>query len=139
MLVMAMVGGLIALQPAINSGLGRETGSLPAALISFAVGTVALTLIVALSGQLADVRFAVDARPVYLLGGLLGAAYVFTSLVVVREVGAGGVVAATITGQLTFSVVIDRLGILGLEETPITVDRALGVLLLLAGTWLVVR
>lgn len=138
-IAMAVVGGLIAMQPAINSGLGRATGSLPAALISFAVGTAALTLLVALRGQLADVRFATDVAPVYLLGGLLGAAYVFASLVVVREVGAGGVVAATITGQLTFSVVLDRLGILGLEQVPITVERVLGVALLLAGTYLVVR
>jgi bacterial/archaeal transporter family-2 protein len=138
-LVMAAVGGLIALQPAINSGLGRATGSLPAALVSFAIGTAALVVLVALSGQLADVRFALDVKPVYLLGGLLGAAYVFTSLVVVREVGAGGVVAATITGQLTFSVVIDRLGILGLDQEPISFERVLGVALLLAGTYLVVR
>ena len=43
----ALVGGLIALQPPINAGLGRATGSLPAALVSFAVGTLVLALIVA--------------------------------------------------------------------------------------------
>ena len=70
---------------------------------------------------------------------MLGAAYVFTALVTVSSIGAGGVAAATITGQLTLSVVIDRLGILGLEEQPITVERVLGVALLLAGTFLIVR
>lgn len=139
MLVMVAVGGLVALQPAINSGLGRATGSLPAALVSFVIGTVALAVLVGLSGQLADVRHALDVKPVYLLGGLLGAAFVFTSLIVVREVGAGGVVAATITGQLTLSVLIDRLGILGLDQVPISFERVLGVALLLAGTYLVVR
>lgn len=138
-LLTATVGGLIAMQPAINSGLSRETGSLPAALISFLVGTVALALIVGLAGQAGNVRFAFDAGPVYLLGGLLGALYVTMALIAVREIGAGGVAAATITGQLTFSVIIDRMGILGLEETPLTIDRVIGVLLLLAGTWLVVR
>jgi len=138
-IITAAVGGLIAMQPAINSGLGRATGSLPAALISFLVGTLALAVVVGLSGQLGNVRFAFDVAPVYLLGGLLGALWVTMALITVREIGAGGVAAATITGQLTASVIIDRLGILGLEETPITVDRALGVLLLLAGTWLIVR
>ena len=52
-------------------------------------------------------------------------------------VGAGALV--TITGQLTGAVVADRLGILGLEQTPITADRLLGVALLVAGTYLVVR
>ena len=51
MLLTAVVGGLIALQPPINAGLGRATGSLPAALVSFTVGTLLLALIVALSGD----------------------------------------------------------------------------------------
>jgi transporter family-2 protein len=134
-----VVGGLIAVQPAINSGLGRATGSLPAALISVLVGTAALATIVALSGQVGDVRFAFDVRPIYLIGGLLGAVYVTMALITVREIGAGGVAAATITGQLTASVLLDRLGVLGLEETSITASRLLGVGLLLAGTYLIVR
>ncbi len=138
-LVTALVGGLIALQPAINSGLGRATGSLPAALLSFLVGTVALTAIVALSGQAGELRFALDVRPIYLIGGLLGAVYVTMALITVREIGAGGVAAATITGQLTASVLLDRLGVLGLEQTPLSATRALGVALLLAGTYLIVR
>jgi uncharacterized membrane protein YdcZ (DUF606 family) len=36
-------------------------------------------------------------------------------------------------------VVIDRLGILGLEKTPVTGTRIAGLVLLLAGTYLVVR
>ncbi len=35
----AAVGGLIALQAPINSGLGRTIGSLQAAFVSFLVGT----------------------------------------------------------------------------------------------------
>ena len=34
-ILMAAVGGLIALQPAINAGLGRATGNIAAALVSF--------------------------------------------------------------------------------------------------------
>src|SRR5215207_9079012 len=53
--------------------------------------------------------------------------------------GLGGVTAATIAGQLTLAVVIDRLGWLGVEQKPITVARILGVLLLAAGVTLIVR
>lgn len=138
-LIVAVVGGLIALQPAINAGLGRTTGSFPAALVSFAIGTLALAAIVAISGQLSGVRFALDVEPLYLLGGLLGAVYVTTALITVSEIGAGGVAAATITGQLTASVLLDRAGALGLEQSPLTLSRVLGVALLLAGTYLIVR
>jgi transporter family-2 protein len=136
---MAVVGGAIALQAPINAGLGKATGSFAAALVSFMVGTLVLAAIVVLSGKAAGVGEATSVEWYYLLGGLLGAAYVFTSLVVVDEIGAGGVAAATITGQLTASVLLDRLGVLGLEETPLTWERLLGVGLLLAGTYLVVR
>jgi transporter family-2 protein len=138
-IMMAGVGGAIALQPPINAGLGRATGSLAAALISFLVGTLILAAIVGISGQASGLGSAFDVRWYYLLGGVLGALWVATSLVAVRSIGAASVVAATITGQLVGAVVADRLGILGLSETPITLDRMLGVVLLLAGTYLVVR
>jgi bacterial/archaeal transporter family-2 protein len=138
-LLTAFVGGLIALQPPINAGLGRATGNLPAALVSFAVGTLLLALIVALSGKAGGLASTFDVRWYYLLGGMLGAAYVTIALIAVSSIGAGGVAAATITGQLTTAVIIDRLGILGLEETPLGATRIAGVVLLLAGTYLVVR
>lgn len=138
-LVTACVGGLIALQPVINAGLGRATGSLAAALVSFGVGTLLLAAIVALSGQAGGLGSVGDLPWYYLLGGVLGAAYVTTALITVSSIGAGGVAAATITGQLTASIVLDRLGVLGLEHTPITLERVVGVALLLAGTFLIVR
>jgi bacterial/archaeal transporter family-2 protein len=135
----ATAGGLIALQAPINAGLGRATGSLPAALVSFLVGTVALVAIVVLSGKAGGLSSTFDVRWYYLLGGLLGAVYVSTALIAVTAIGAGGVAAATVTGQLVASVAIDRLALFGLDEVPLTPARVLGVVLLLAGTVLVVR
>jgi bacterial/archaeal transporter family-2 protein len=138
-LLTAVAGGLIALQAPINAGLGKATGSLAAALVSFAVGTVALTAIVVLSGKAGGLGSASDVSWYYLIGGLLGAIYVTNALIAVSAIGAGGVAAATITGQLVASVAIDRLGWFGLEEVPLSPERLIGVVLLLAGTVLVVR
>jgi transporter family-2 protein len=138
-LATACVGGLIALQAPINSHLGKATGTFPAALISFGVGTAVLLVIVAVSGGFDEVSGATDVRLQYLTGGLLGAAYVTTVLLTVRTLGAGGVTAATVAGQLTTAMVIDRLGILGLDKTPITAPRVIGAMLLFAGTVLVIR
>jgi transporter family-2 protein len=138
-LIMAAVGGFIALQAPINAGLGKATGSFAAALVSFAVGTLILAAIVVASGKAGGVPEAANVQWYYLLGGILGAAYVFSALVLVDEIGAGGVAAATVTGQLVTSVLLDRLGVLGLEQTSLSWDRLLGVGLLLVGTYLVVR
>jgi transporter family-2 protein len=136
----ALVGGLIALQAPINSMLGRAVGTWQAAAVSFGVGTIVLVGIVLLGaggfGDLGEVR---HLSWYYLLGGVLGAAYVTTVLVTVRSLGAGGVTAATIAGQLTMAIVVDQLGILGVHRHPIDAARVVGVLLLAAGTYLVVR
>ncbi len=137
--LMAVVGGCIALQAPINAGLGKSTGSFAAATISFAVGTALLAAIVVLSGRAGGIGGVAHVEWYYLLGGALGAAYVFSALVLVDEIGAGGVAAATVTGQLTLSVVLDRIGFLGLEQEPLSAPRLIGVALLLAGTYLVVR
>jgi bacterial/archaeal transporter family-2 protein len=136
---MALVGGCIALQAPINAGLGKSTGNFAAATVSFAVGTVLLAAIVVASGKAGGLPSAAHVQWYYLLGGALGAAYVFSALVLVSEIGAGAVAAATVTGQLTTSVILDRIGFLGLDREPLTLSRVAGVGLLLAGTYLVVR
>jgi len=137
---MVGAGGLIALQAPINSKLGKAIGSLPAASVSFAIGLVALVAITLLfAGGFGDLGKAADLPWYYLLGGVLGAVYVTSALISVRTLGAGGVTAATIAGQLTLSLVIDRLGVLGLDERQLNWQRVLGVALLALGTFLVVR
>ncbi|CAN5544442.1 DMT family transporter [soil metagenome] len=136
----AAVGGLIALQAPINSQLGRTVGSFQAAAVSFTFGTVLLVAIVLVAGGgFGEVGEARGLPWYYLTGGVLGAAYVTTVLVTVRSLGAGGVVAATIAGQLAMAVVIDQLGVLGIEKQPVTALKLLGIALLAAGTFLVVR
>jgi transporter family-2 protein len=139
-LLTAFTGGLVALQAPINSLLGRSIGTWQAACLSFAIGTAALICIAALAkgglGQIAEAR---HVPWHYLLGGLLGAAYVTSILVTVRSLGAGGVVAATIAGQLAVSVVVDHYGLLGVAKQPVTVLKVFGIVLLGFGTYLVVR
>ena len=133
-LLTAGAGGLIAMQAPINAGLGKETGSLPAALVSFGIGTIALAAIVVLSGKAGGLTSVGDVSWYYLLGGLLGAVYVANALIAVTAIGAGGVAAATVAGQLTASVAIDRLGLFGLDEVALSPERIVGVALLIAGT-----
>ena len=139
-LATAFAGGLVAMQAPINSGLGKAVGSLPAASFSFAIGLVALVGITFVSGEgFGQIGEIGGLSWYYLIGGLLGAVYVTTVLISVRTLGAGGVTAATIAGQLSMSVALDQLGILGLAQRGLTPGRVIGVALLAAGVCLVVR
>lgn len=136
----ALVGGAIALQAPINSMLGRTVGTFQAAAVSFTIGTAVLIGIVFVAaGGFGDLGQARHLPWYYLTGGVLGAAYVTTVLVTVRTLGAGGVTAATIAGQLTAAVIVDHLGVLGVERHPVTLVRLAGIALLAGGTYLVVR
>ena len=139
-LLTAIAGGFVALQAPINSMLGKSVGTFQAAFVSFALGTIVLALIAALvKGGFGTIGAARELSWYYLTGGLLGAIYVTTVLVTVRTLGAGAVVAATITGQLTMSVLADHFGWLGVNRDPVSLLKVVGIVLLGLGTYLVVR
>jgi transporter family-2 protein len=131
----------VGIQAPVNSRLARSLGeSLPAACVSFIVGTLALVLITSVSKN-GFASFANVGRVPWwgFLGGLLGAAYVTVAILTVRTLGASGLTAAVIGGQLLMSVVIDRFGLLGIPRQAIGLERVVGLLLLVVGVALVVR
>jgi transporter family-2 protein len=131
------VGALIAFQPPINSELAKRTTVVAAAFISTVLATVALGVLTVVLGEAGEVRRVPHIPVGYLTGGFMGAVLISVSLVTVRTLGAGGVVAATVAGQLVISALLDRFGVLGLERVGLTPGRLLGFALLFAGTALV--
>jgi bacterial/archaeal transporter family-2 protein len=134
-------GGLVAAQAPVNNVLSKKVGTLGAVSVNFLVGTVIVLVVTfAFAGGIKNIQ-GVDTPAwwYWLFGGLAGVAIVLTTLVTVRELGAGGVTAATIAGQLTLSIVLDRMGVLGLDERAITWEKVLGIAFLAAGTVLIVR
>ena len=133
-------GCLVGMQAPINSRLGKSVGTAQAATISFLVGTAALLVVTSFwKGGLGGLSNLGRAPWWALVGGLLGAVYVTVALVAVRTLGASGLTAVVITGQLVISVVIDRFGLVGVARQHIGAGRILGLVLLVAGVVLVVR
>jgi transporter family-2 protein len=115
-------------------------GTWQAAFVNFAVGLAILAVVLAVAaggfGGLAEMPRA----PWWaLIGGACGVAVVTSSIVAVGDLGAGGITAAIVAGQLTASVVIDRFGWFGVREQPITAAKLAGIALLAVGVYLVVR
>jgi transporter family-2 protein len=137
--VAAVVGGLVAAQAPLNSQLGRTVGGLQASVVALAVSFVALLALAAVTEGLGGIRRIGDA-PLYVAigGGLAGALYVGSIVFTVRALGATGLTAVTIAGQLALAMVIDHFGWLGVERSPITAVKVAGIALLALGTWLVI-
>lgn len=131
--LMVLVGVQFAAQAPVNGGLGRTVGPLAAALVSFAVGNVALLVICIAGGQI-DGLSSIDDAPLWQLsGGLIGATYVALAAITISRIGAGVIAAVTVTGQLACSVVVDHFGWFGIEIHDVTGPRIFGLVLLLAG------
>ena len=138
--VAAVIGGLVAAQAPLNSQLGRTVGGLQASVVALFVSFVALLALAALTEGVGGIRRIGDAPlHVALGGGLVGALYVGSIVFTVRALGAGGLTAVTISGQLGLAMVIDHFGWLGVEKSSITLVKVSGVVLLALGTWLVIR
>lgn len=129
-----VLGLAVGVQHPLNALLSETVGDITSSLVNFATGTLLLAVMVGTTGRFARFRGARRPRPFYLLGGLFGVIVVVASVVVVKVVGATVLFAATVTGQLFGSVVLDRVGAFGLDRRPLDSRRTAGLVLLLAGT-----
>lgn len=131
-------GALVALQAPTNAMLSRAVASpVNAALISFAVGLIGLVIAALLLGARpnpAEVR----ALPWYgWIGGLYGAVFVAVAAFAAPRIGLTFFLTASIGGQLAMALWLDRAGAFGLPPQEVSPGRVAGVLLVLAGAWLV--
>jgi len=133
------VGGLIALQPPANAALAQHVGDLGAALISAAITVTILALLLVVFAEPSRLSGLIGFKPQYAIGGIGGAAVVAVSLVAVRPLGVAGVVSLLVAGQLLISVLADRLRWFGVAEIGLTPARWAGIVLVAAGTLLIVR
>jgi transporter family-2 protein len=133
------IGAAVAAQAPLNARLGGAVGGLPATCVALGVSFTALVVLTVVTGKLGGFGHAGEA-PVWALvgGGLIGGLYVGSIVWTVRALGAGGLTAATVAGQLGCAIAIDHFGWLGVDRSPVTAGKLAGVALLAAGTYLVV-
>ncbi|MEA3015295.1 MAG: bacterial/archaeal transporter family-2 protein [Sphingomonadales bacterium] len=133
-----LAGALIALQAPTNAMLSRAVASpVNAALVSFAVGLAALAAAALALGARPD-GAAVRGLPWYAwTGGVYGAVFVALAAFAAPRLGVTFFLMLAIGGQLAMALWLDRSGAFGLPVEEISVQRIGGVLLVLAGAWLV--
>ncbi|MEE4217402.1 MAG: DMT family transporter [Xanthomonadales bacterium] len=141
-IALAVIGGmLLPIQFLINARLSDGFNSaLWATTISFVVGTIGLLAFIALRGQLGAANWqGALALPWWAwVGGLMGAVYVSLTIVTVPVVGPTALVVLLILGQMVAGTALDHFGVLTTPD-PISLSKLLGLALVFAGTWLVVR
>jgi len=138
-LIVLLIGTLLAVQGSINTQLTTFLRHpLQGALVNFMVGFICLIgLNFIFRTQIPDWEH-VRTAPWYLFaGGMLGAIFVSSVIFFIPKIGVTTVLAASIAGQLISASVIDHFGLFGLTVHPINAGRIFGILLLLAGIFLI--
>ncbi|MEZ5346181.1 MAG: DMT family transporter [Pyrinomonadaceae bacterium] len=139
-IILAVVAGMMMpTQAGINSKLADYAGSpILAAFVSFVVGTVALFIYLIATGEsLSDLASLKNASLISWTGGLLGAFFVASTVILVPRIGVALTFSLVVAGQMLITLLLDHYGFLGVPVREVNIQRVIGVSLVILGVILV--
>ncbi len=138
-ILVAILGGTCAvLQGPLSSMMGKYVGMMGSVFIVHAAGTIlsAVLLVIPNMSQLNQWR----SIPWYAYSaGALGMVIIGMFVYCIPRMGAAKTITIMVASQLTIAAILDHFGIIVETIQPISSARIAGFVLLLAGTWLVVK
>lgn len=133
-----VAGAMITVQSVLNSALGARTGNFGSVLILTIVSIVLLAGLIVLFPGTADFKGIPGVSEWYLyVGGLLGVVILAAPIFLVPRIGATSTLTALVIGQLALALLIDQFGLFGFPRIDISLARAAGLALLVAGAFLI--
>lgn len=136
-LLLALAAGTaLASQSAINTQLAKAVGGEPlvATFISFAVGTILLFIIALFKTDLWAGLSEIPQQPWWkLLGGVLGAGVVFSTVLLAPKLGITAMLFFIIIGQLLSAATIDHFGLIGMPVREINLVKLIGLTIVAFG------
>lgn len=136
-----VIGALTPIQVGINAKLhGLLAHPMLAVTVNMVVGALCVGLLVAVMRVPLPSAGALAALPWWgWLGGVIGAVFVASTLLLGPKLGAAALLALIVAGQMFASMALDHFGVLGFPLNPISFWRTLGAVLLVMGVVLIVR
>ncbi len=136
-LIIALAAGVaLATQSAINTQLAKAMSgeAVIATFISFAVGTIVLFFIAFVKTDLWGNLSAIPSQPWWkLIGGVLGAIVVFTTVLLAPKLGITAMLFFIIVGQLITAATIDHFGLIGMPIREVNITKFIGLIIVAFG------
>ena len=136
-LIIALAAGVaLATQSAINTQLAKAMSgeAVIATFISFAVGTIVLFFIAWVKTDLWGNLSAIPSQPWWkLIGGVLGAIVVFTTVLLAPKLGITAMLFFIIVGQLITAATIDHFGLIGMPIREVNITKFIGLMIVAFG------
>jgi transporter family-2 protein len=140
-LVGIFAGFAIANMTPINAGLRNKIHSpFVAIVLSLLISTLVTGLATLITKQalLPTAGFISTHPPFIWLGGLIGAVYVTSNVLMFPKIGAIETVVLPLLGQILLGIVIDTFGLLNSPKIPLSGSKIVGIILLIAGLWIAI-
>ena len=136
-LIIALAAGVaLATQSAVNTQLAKAMSgeAVIATFISFAVGTIVLFFIAWVKSDLWGNLSAIPSQPWWkLIGGILGAVVVFTTVLLAPKLGITAMLFFIIVGQLITATTIDHFGLIGMPIREVNITKFIGLIIVAFG------
>jgi len=136
-LIIALAAGIaLATQSAINTQLAKAMSgeAVIATFISFAVGTIVLFFIALVKTDLWGNLSTIPSQPWWkLIGGVLGAVVVFTTVLLAPKLGITAMLFFIIVGQLITATTIDHFGLIGMPIREVNITKFIGLIIVAFG------
>ena len=136
-----VTGALIPIQAATNAVFSKSIGNpFITGLTVFVVGLIGMIVFVLLSKTSFPSAQQLSAAPAYsYIGGIIVATYVVMITILAPRIGVGTAIGLIVTGQIICAVLIDHFGWFHVPVHTINSTRIAGVLLMVAGVYLVMK
>lgn len=136
-IVIGLIGGIgVGLQGPMSGAMSQQIGPFGSSLIIHLGGTIASTVLVLVSGGINLSQLPSIPKP-YFLAGLFGVILYMTFAFTIPRVGATVATALLIVAQLGVGLLLDHFGWMGVAQHSFNLSRLAGMILLIAGAWLV--
>ena len=134
-LLSLLAGFAVPLQAGTNARLGALLGHpLWATGVSLLVSLLALMLVLLVIKVPKPNLSALSGAPWWIwMGGIAGVFYISIALLMAPRLGALNFIMAVIIGQLVISLIIDCFGLVGLPRKAISLQKLVGVLVVVGG------
>lgn len=131
-LLALLAGSLVSLQTVFNSKVNEKTGSWSTTTMVLFTGFLASFLISILVEGKNTFSFQ-HMQPWYWVSGAIGVGVVFCLVQGMKLLGPTFAISVVLTSQLSFALLFDSMGWLGLEKIPFSWNQLLGVLVIVGG------
>lgn len=132
---MCLLAGLAgSVQVAVMGRFGERIGIVQAlAFSTLLTATIAGVALLVLRRSAAGYADGLHSPPWLWTGAAMSALIVFSLTLAAPRIGTAATVGLMISGNLAMAAVVDRLGLFGLEQIPLSWPRLLGIALLAVG------